>query len=84
MSKRRNEDRIKNWKSKAIERRKENDDLKSRNKELLLSRDNWKRKYQEEKSEHRVRLFNSKKAKGHHYSLMLVTFVLDLLTSDSQ
>jgi hypothetical protein len=78
MSKRRDEDRIKNWKSKAIERRKENDDLKSRNKELLLSRDNWKRKYQEEKSEHRVRLFNSKKAKGHHYSLMLVTFVLEL------
>lgn len=39
MSKRQYEDRIKNWKCKAISRRKENDYLKSRIKELLDSRD---------------------------------------------
>lgn len=81
MSKRRYEDRIKNWKSKAISRRKENEYLKSRHKELIASRDNWKRKYQIEKSKHETTLANianSKKAKGHHYSLLIVTFVIEL------
>lgn len=78
MSKRQYEDKIKNWKSKAIARRKENDYLKSRNKELIESRDNWKQKYQSEKSRDVITLSNGKKAKGHHYSLMIVTLVLEL------
>ena len=78
MSKRQYENRIKNWKTKAIERRKENEYLKSRLKELTLSRDNWKRKYQTEKLSATHILLNSKKAKGHHYSLQLVVLVTEL------
>jgi len=78
MSKRQYEDRIKNWKTKAISRRLENEYLKSRLKELEQSRDNWKKKYQKEKEGHRVTLLNGRKAKGHHYNLLIVMLVVEL------
>jgi hypothetical protein len=78
MSKRLCEDRIKNWKSKAISRRKENESLKRRNKELLASSAHWKKKYQAEKLAHKKSLFQGKKAKGHQYNLELVNFALEL------
>jgi len=78
MSKRLYEDRIKNWKGKAISRRKENDYRKKREKELIVSRDNWKAKYQAEKLSHKNTLLAGKKAKGHHYSLVIVVFVMEL------
>ncbi|WP_338790948.1 hypothetical protein [Bernardetia sp. MNP-M8] len=77
MSKRQYEYRIKNWKSKAMARRKENDYLKSRIKELLDSRDSWKKKYQAEKLQGKLNL-STKKAKRHQYSLQVVNFVLEL------
>lgn len=78
MSKRRYEDRVKNWKDKAISRRKENDYRKKREKELIASRDRWKAKYQAEKLAHKNMLLEGKKAKGHHYSLVIVVFVMEL------
>ena len=36
---------VNNWKDKAIARRKENEQLKKRIKELTTSRDGWKSKY---------------------------------------
>lgn len=78
MSKRRYEDRVKNWKDKAISRRKENDYRKKREKELIASRDSWKAKYQAEKLAHKNTLLDGKKAKGHHYSLVIVVFVMEL------
>ena len=72
MSKRQYENRIKNWKIKVITRRKENEYLKSRLKELRESRENWKNKYQLEKQQHKISLSNTKKTKGHHYSLLIV------------
>jgi len=78
MSQRLYEDRIKKWKFKAITRRKKIDSLKSRNKELIGSRDYWQEKYKLEKSAHKKSLFQGKKAKGHHYNLELVNFALEL------
>jgi hypothetical protein len=78
MSQRQYEYRLKNWKSKAISRRKENDYLKRREKELIKSRDSWKHKYQSEKLAHKNTLLKGKKAKGHHYSLELVVLVMEL------
>lgn len=78
MSKRRYEDRVKNWKDKAISRRKENDYRKKREKELIESRDMWKAKYQAEKLAHKTTLLNGKKAKGHHYSLLIVVLMMEL------
>lgn len=78
MSKRQYEDRAKNWKCKAIIRRKENAYLKSRIKELTESRDKWKTKYKESKQSHEITLSKGKKAKGHHYSLSIVLFVTEL------
>lgn len=37
------------WKEKAIARRIENKELNKRRKELVISRNNWKRKYMEQK-----------------------------------
>jgi len=78
MSQRLYEDRIKKWKSKAITRRKKIDSLKSRNKELIDSRDYWQEKYKLEKSAHKKSLFAGKKARGHQYNLELVNFALEL------
>ena len=63
MSKRHYEDKIKKWKTKAISRRKEDDYLKKREKELLQSRDKWKSKYQLEKLAHKKTLLDGKKRK---------------------
>ncbi|AFM05070.1 hypothetical protein Fleli_2715 [Bernardetia litoralis DSM 6794] len=78
MSKKLYEDSIKKWKFKAISRRKENDYLKSRNKELAESRDNWKQKYQSEKLSHKISFSQGKKAKRHQYNLDVVAFVIEL------
>ena len=78
MSKRQYEDSVKNWKDKAISRRKENDYRKQREKELIESRDRWKAKYQAEKLAHKSTLLNGKKAKGHHYSLLIVVLMMEL------
>ena len=78
MSKRQYEDSVKNWKDKAISRRKENDYRKQREKELIKSRDRWKAKYQAEKLAHKSTLLNGKKAKGHHYSLLIVVLMMEL------
>ncbi|MFK7950095.1 MAG: hypothetical protein AB8G11_21065 [Saprospiraceae bacterium] len=78
MSKRQYEVRIKNWKTKAISRRKENEYLKKREQELIKSRDKWKSKYQAEKLVCKKVLLDSKKAKGHHYNLVLVVLMIEL------
>ena len=63
MSKRQDEVRIKNWKTKAISRRKENDYLKKREKELIQSRDSWKEKYKAAKLSHKKKLLTSRLVK---------------------
>lgn len=78
MSQGQDKDRLKNWKSKAITRRKENSYLKQRIKELAASRDNWKRKCMASKHSSSLELSSGEKAKAHHYSLVLVTFLVDL------
>jgi len=78
MSKRRYEDRVKNWKTKAISRREEIHYLKKRVKELERSRDNWKEKCQSEKLAHKKTLLDSRKAKSHHYSLKIVVLITAL------
>jgi len=78
MSQRQNEDRLKNWKAKAITRRKEISYLKQRVNELAESRDNWKHKCMTSKQSSSLDLFTDHKAKGHHYSLVLVTLLVDL------
>jgi len=50
--------KINNWKRKAVNRRIENELLKKRQKEILLSRAHWKSKYKEKK----VELFELEKA----------------------
>lgn len=57
------QDRVKNWKSKAISRRKKIDSLKRRNKELIDNRDSWQEKYKLEKSAHKKVFFKVKKLK---------------------
>lgn len=71
------EDRLNNWKYKASTRSKEISYLKQRIKELLTSRDNWKRKYMESKASSSLTLSEGEKAKGHHYSLVLVNLLVD-------
>jgi hypothetical protein len=78
MSKRQVEARIKKWKSKAIERGKENAYLKSRIQELTVSRSKWKSKYQAEKLAHGKLQLAGKKAKGHQYGLVLVALMVEL------
>ena len=82
MSKGQYEDRIKNWKAKAISRRKDNEGLRRRIKELTQSRDNWKNKYKslqlDGKSSSSSDLVEGPRAKGHHYSLLLVSLVVEL------
>ena len=78
MSKRQYEDRLKNWKTKAISRRKENDYLKKREQELIKSRNKWKARYQAEKLAHKKTLLDGKKAKGHQYSLVIVILMMEL------
>lgn len=72
------EDRLKNWKNKAITRSQENSYLRKRIKELVRSRDNWKRKFMQSKACSSLDLSAGGKAKGHHYSLLLVNLLVDL------
>jgi len=79
MSIRQYEDSVKNWKTKAIARRKEKDRLVKRVKELTLSRDRWKAKYQQQQSPLKATdLLAGERAAKHHYSLSLVMLVLEL------
>lgn len=75
----RNKDSTNNWKKKAIARRKEIDTLKKRIKEVIISRDNWKEKHQEEKkSGEKAAILQGAKAQHHQYNLPLVVLVLEL------
>jgi len=71
--------RADNWKKKAILRREENEKLKRRIKELLHSRDSWKKKYKLEKNTTQsFSVFEGKKAERHHYSVALTSLVIEL------
>lgn len=72
------EDRLKKWKAKAINRRKENECFRKRLNEMKKSRDAWKSKYMELKGNQAGPLSSCEKAKGHHYSLAIVTLLLEL------
>ena len=72
------EDRLKNWKYKATTRSQEISYLKKRIKELIVSRDNWKRKYMASNKSTEIDLSSGRKAKSHHYSLLLVSLLVDL------
>ena len=78
MSQGRNKDRAEKWKAKAISRREENECLRKRMKELSKSRDAWKSKYMESKGGAGVSLSSGGKAKRHHYSLLIVTLLVEL------
>lgn len=67
------------WKSKAIFRRKENEKLHKRIRELEASRDGWKRKCQElRQASSRPGAVAGEKAAKHQYSLAVVALVLEL------
>jgi hypothetical protein len=78
MSRGRDKDRAKKWKAKAIDYRKKAELLEKRNKELTESRDGWKSKYKELKENSSNSLPAGRKAKGHHYSLSTVNFLVEL------
>lgn len=70
---------VNKWKEKAITRRKENEKLRKRIRELIKSREGWKKKYQEEKeSTKRTAVVEGEKARHHQYSLALIVLVLEL------
>ena len=72
-------DKVNNWKRKAIFRRKELENLRKRNKELIKSRDGWKRKYQNQQQNIGLEsILEGRKATGHQYSLAIVVLVLEL------
>jgi len=67
------------WKDKAIARRKENEKLRKRNKELILSRAGWKTKYQAAKSGNKSPLaLSGQNASRHQYSLAIVVLIVEL------
>lgn len=67
------------WKSKAINRRKDNEGLRKRLKEVQKSRDNWKLKYKTLKSSGvKSRIDEGTKAKKHQYSLALVVLIIEM------
>lgn len=65
------EDKNKNWKKKAIERSLDIKKKEKRIKELVESRDSWKKKYLELKNNGLI-VFNEEKAHGHQYPVQLV------------
>jgi len=68
-----------NWKDKAIARRKENEKLRKRNKELILSRAGWKAKYQASKSVNKSPVaLSGQNASRHQYSLVIVVLIVEL------
>jgi hypothetical protein len=69
------------WKSKAISRRKENDRLKKRLKEVTASRDNWKWKWKwknRHESGDLTKIVSGEKASRHRYSLDMNVLVVAL------
>jgi len=68
-----------NWKGKAIARRKENEKLRKRLKELKASRDGWKNKYKALKSTaNKPNFVSGQKASRHQYSLAIVVLIVEL------
>ena len=68
-----------NWKSKAISRRKENEKLQKRIKELTASRDGWKNKYKVVKTKGTTPDFIiGQKAARHQYSLAIIVMIVEL------
>lgn len=79
MSKRQLEDRLNNWKSKAILRGQENIKLRKSNKVLLASRAAWKSKYIQLKENGSTNNFlTGEKAVKHQYSLLLMVLIVNL------
>jgi hypothetical protein len=78
MSQRQAKDSAKKWKAKAVDYKKENEKLHRQNKELVKSRNGWKSKCKELKVKLSKGLSKDKKAKGHHYSLSTVNFLMEL------
>ena len=70
---------VNKWKEKAIARRKENEKMKKRIKELRASRDNWKSKYKAQQNHEQAdQILQGQKAARHQYSLQVVQLVLEL------
>ena len=80
LSKGQQKDKDNNWKTKAINRRKENEKLRKRNKELIQSRDNWKTKYKTLKKTKKSIgcTLESEKALKHQYSLLIIVLIVEL------
>ena len=69
----------KTWKNKAQERGAENRSLRKRQKELIVSRDLWKTKYQILLSSGGKKgILGEQKAKCHQYSLLFVMLVVEM------
>jgi hypothetical protein len=85
-SKGQSKDTTKNWKNKAILRRKEIERLNKRNKELIISRNGWKEKYKNQQKDFGVSSVSTSnlekrkggKAYGHQYNLRLIILVVEL------
>lgn len=72
-------DKANNWKRKAIFRRKENEKLRKRIKELVQSREGWKKKHKEEKKKvERSSPLQGEKAAKHQYSMSLIVLIIEL------
>jgi hypothetical protein len=78
MSNRQHKDKAEKWKAKAVCYRKENERLNKCLNELRKSRDGWKSKCKELKQSSNATLSGGSKAKGHHYSLSTVNFLVEL------
>jgi len=78
-SKGQSKDKANRWKDKAIYRRKENEKLRKRLKELKSSREGWKDKCKALKSrENKSSLISEQKASRHQYSLAIVILIVEL------
>lgn len=67
-----------NWKIKATERAKIINQQNKRLLELEHSRDKWKNRYKTKSSAPKTLSFDSKKAKHHQYSLLVVLWVIQM------
>ena len=78
-SKGQTKDKTNSWKTKAISRRKENEKLRKRNKELTQSRDVWKEKYKTLKKVSKTsQSLTNEKASKHQYSLPIIVLIVEL------
>ena len=67
------------WKCKAIFRRKENEKLRKRIKELIASRNGWKDKHKDLKRQiSKSTAFSGQKAAKHQYSLSIIVLIIEL------